>query len=87
MEELLHCHNHTLIIIFLISSLILYVISLYINDQPNLYKNNRYARSGDNLSYPIVIILIIIALSSLQILYIVDEINNPSLIIKTIGHH
>jgi cytochrome c oxidase subunit 2 len=32
------------------------------------------------------IILIIIALPSLQILYIIDEINNPVLTVKTIGH-
>ena len=28
MEELLHFHNHTLVIVFLISSLVLYIISL-----------------------------------------------------------
>jgi cytochrome c oxidase subunit 2 len=32
------------------------------------------------------IILIIIALPSLRILYIIDEINNPVLTVKTIGH-
>ena len=32
------------------------------------------------------IILTLIALPSLQILYIIHEINNPSLIVKTIGH-
>ena len=32
------------------------------------------------------IILIIIALPSLRILYMIDEINNPSLTVKTMGH-
>ena len=84
-EELLHFHDHTLII-FLISSLVLYIISLILTTK--LTHTSTVDAQEVETIWTILpaIILILIALPSLGILYIIDEINNPSLTVKTIGH-
>lgn len=85
-EELLHFHDHTLIIVFLISSLVLYIISLILTTK--LTHTSTIDAQEVETIWTILpaIILILIALPSLRILYIMDEINNPSLTVKTIGH-
>lgn len=85
-EELLHFHDHTLIIVFLISSLVLYIISLILTTK--LTHTSTIDAQEVETVWTILpaIILISIALPSLRILYIIDEINNPSLTVKTIGH-
>ena len=85
-EELLHFHDHTLIIVFLISSLVLYIISLILTTK--LTHTSTIDAQEVETVWTILpaIILILIALPSLRILYIMDEINNPSLTVKTIGH-
>ena len=84
-EELLHFHDHTLIIVFLISSLVLYIISLMLT---KLTHTSTIDAQEVETVWTILpaIILILIALPSLWILYMIDEINNPSLTVKTIGH-
>lgn len=85
-EELTHFHDHTLIIVFLISSLVLYIISTILTTK--LTHTSTIDAQEVETVWTILpaIILIIIALPSLRILYIIDEINNPSLTVKTIGH-
>lgn len=86
MEELLHFHDHTLIIVFLISSLVLYIISLILTTKLT-HTNTIDAQEVETIWTVLpAIILILIALPSLRILYMIDEINNPSLTVKTIGH-
>nr|QHN51338.1 cytochrome c oxidase subunit II [Zootoca vivipara] len=86
MEELLHFHDHALMIVFLISALVLYIISLMLSTK--LTHTNTMDAQEVEVVWTILpaIILILIALPSLQILYLMDEINNPHLTIKTIGH-
>nr|AEL97296.1 cytochrome c oxidase subunit 2 [Plesiobatis daviesi] len=86
MEELLHFHDHTLMIVFLISSLVLYVIVATVSTK----LTNKYILDSQEIEivWTIVpaIILVMIALPSLRILYLMDEINDPHITIKTIGH-
>lgn len=86
MEELLHFHDHALIIVFLISSLVLYLISVMLTT--SLTHTSTIDAQEVETIWTILpaIILIIIALPSLRILYIMDEINNPYLTVKTMGH-
>nr|YP_009685520.1 cytochrome c oxidase subunit II [Epiplatys dageti]QDT76511.1 cytochrome c oxidase subunit II [Epiplatys dageti] len=86
MEELLHFHDHALMIVFLISTLVLYIIIAMVTT--NL--TNKYILDSQEIEIiwtllP-AIILILIALPSLRILYLMDEINEPHLTIKTMGH-
>nr|YP_010037043.1 cytochrome c oxidase subunit II [Mungos mungo]QQW47585.1 cytochrome c oxidase subunit II [Mungos mungo] len=86
MEELLHFHDHTLMIVFLISSLVLYIISLMLTTKLT-HTNTMDAQEVETIWTILpAIILILIALPSLRILYMMDEINNPSLTVKTMGH-
>nr|AKJ76907.1 cytochrome c oxidase subunit II [Sceloporus occidentalis] len=86
MEELLHFHDHTLMIVFLISALVLYTITLMMTT--NLTHTNTMDAQEVEMIWTILpaIILVLIALPSLRILYLMDEINNPHLTIKTLGH-
>nr|YP_008815563.1 cytochrome c oxidase subunit II [Aetobatus flagellum]AGY96932.1 cytochrome c oxidase subunit II [Aetobatus flagellum] len=86
MEELIHFHDHTLMIVFLISSLVLYIIVATVSTK----LTNKYILDSQEIEivWTIVpaIILIMIALPSLRILYLMDEINDPHLTIKALGH-
>nr|AEP21939.1 cytochrome c oxidase subunit II [Pecari tajacu] len=86
MEELLHFHDHTLMIVFLISSLVLYIISLMLTTK--LTHTSTMSAQEIETIWTILpaIILILIALPSLRILYMMDEMNDPSLTVKTMGH-
>nr|YP_009049134.1 cytochrome c oxidase subunit II [Pavoraja nitida]AEL97261.1 cytochrome c oxidase subunit 2 [Pavoraja nitida]AIE42756.1 cytochrome c oxidase subunit II [Pavoraja nitida] len=86
MEELLHFHDHTLMIVFLISALILYIIVAMVTTK----LTNKYILDSQEIEivWTILpaIILIMIALPSLRILYLMDEINDPHITIKALGH-
>nr|YP_009003616.1 cytochrome c oxidase subunit II [Schistometopum gregorii]AGZ19102.1 cytochrome c oxidase subunit II [Schistometopum gregorii] len=86
MEELLHFHDHTLMVVFLISTLVLYVISIMMTTK--LTSTNYMDAQDVEMIWTILpaIIMIVIALPSLRILYLMDELSDPHLTIKTIGH-
>nr|YP_010968841.1 cytochrome c oxidase subunit II [Torpedo suessii]WNO19572.1 cytochrome c oxidase subunit II [Torpedo suessii] len=86
MEELIHFHDHTLMIVYLISSLVLYIIVVMVSTKIT----NKYILDSQEIEivwtiFP-AIILIMIALPSLRILYLMDEINDPHITIKALGH-
>nr|YP_009340908.1 cytochrome c oxidase subunit II [Garra salweenica]AHF96287.1 cytochrome c oxidase subunit II [Garra salweenica] len=86
MEELLHFHDHALMIVFLISTLVLYIIVAMVSTK----LTNKYILDSQEIEIVWTIlpavILILIALPSLRILYLMDEINDPHLTIKAMGH-
>lgn len=85
-EELLYFHDHALIVVFLISSLVLYIITLILTTKLT-HTSTMDAQEVETIWTILpAIILITIALPSLRILYMMDEINNPVLTVKTIGH-
>nr|AGN71501.1 cytochrome c oxidase subunit II [Rhinoderma darwinii] len=86
MEELLHFHDHALMAVFLISALVLYIISTLMSTK--LSNTNTIDAQEIEMVWTIMpaIILIVIALPSLRILYLMDEISNPDITIKAIGH-
>nr|YP_008082937.1 cytochrome c oxidase subunit II [Epinephelus epistictus]AGM51238.1 cytochrome c oxidase subunit II [Epinephelus epistictus] len=86
MEELLHFHDHALMIVFLISTLVLYIIVAMVST----HLTNKYILDSQEIEiiWTILpaVILILIALPSLRILYLMDEINDPHITIKAMGH-
>lgn len=85
-EQLNFFHDHTILILIIITVLVAYLIGiLFFN---NLI--NRFLLHGQIIEVIWTIlpafVLIFIALPSLRLLYLLDEINNPSLTLKTIGH-
>nr|YP_007316808.1 cytochrome c oxidase subunit II [Pelodytes cf. punctatus II-2011]AEC33165.1 cytochrome c oxidase subunit II [Pelodytes cf. punctatus II-2011] len=86
MEELLHFHDHTLMAVFLISTLVLYVIASMMTTK--LTNTNATDAQEIEMVWTIMpaIILIVIALPSLRILYLMDEVCFPFTTVKAIGH-
>nr|YP_009182834.1 cytochrome c oxidase subunit II [Pareuchiloglanis longicauda]YP_009182847.1 cytochrome c oxidase subunit II [Pareuchiloglanis macrotrema]YP_009630655.1 cytochrome c oxidase subunit II [Euchiloglanis davidi]AKO72158.1 cytochrome c oxidase subunit II [Pareuchiloglanis longicauda]AKO72171.1 cytochrome c oxidase subunit II [Pareuchiloglanis macrotrema]QBR55213.1 cytochrome c oxidase subunit II [Euchiloglanis davidi]UAD82828.1 cytochrome c oxidase subunit II [Pareuchiloglanis longicauda] len=86
MEELLHFHDHALMIVFLISTLVLYIIVVMVTTK----LTNKYILDSQEIEIVWTIlpavILILIALPSLRILYLMDEVNDPHLTVKAMGH-
>lgn len=85
-EQLNFFHDHSLLILILVTSLVGYLIrTLFFNKL-----NNRFLLHGQTIEiiWTILpaIVLLFIAFPSLRILYLLDEINNPAISIKTIGH-
>nr|WGO62310.1 cytochrome c oxidase subunit II [Pseudandraca sp. 1 MD-2023a] len=86
MEQIIFFHDHTLIILLMITILVLYLmVSLFFNKY-----TNRFLLEGQviELIWTILpaITLIFIALPSLRLLYLLDELNNPLITLKSIGH-
>nr|YP_002791188.1 cytochrome c oxidase subunit II [Blanus cinereus]ABZ79343.1 cytochrome c oxidase subunit II [Blanus cinereus] len=86
MEELLHFHDHALMVAVLISSLVLYMISAMITTK--LTNTSTTDAQMVEIIWTILpaLTLILIALPSLRILYLMDEVENPHLTIKALGH-
>nr|AFG29124.1 cytochrome c oxidase subunit II [Tetanocera annae] len=86
MEQLIFFHDHALLILVMITLLVSYImISLVFNSFVN-----RFLLHGQliEIIWTILpaIILLFIAFPSLRLLYLLDEINNPSITLKSIGH-
>nr|YP_007374641.1 cytochrome c oxidase subunit II [Oscaecilia ochrocephala]ACS37134.1 cytochrome c oxidase subunit II [Oscaecilia ochrocephala] len=86
MEELLHFHDHTLMIVFLISTLVLYTITIMMSTK--LTNTNSMDAQEVEMIWTILpaIVMIVIALPSLRVLYLMDELDDPYLTVKTTGH-
>nr|YP_009630477.1 cytochrome c oxidase subunit II [Erthesina fullo]QBR54800.1 cytochrome c oxidase subunit II [Erthesina fullo]UAJ48735.1 cytochrome c oxidase subunit II [Erthesina fullo] len=86
MEQLMFFHDHTIMILSMITIMVAYIMI-------SMLKNkfiNRYLLEGQTIEFiwttlP-AITLIFIALPSLRLLYMIDEMNNPSITLKVIGH-
>nr|CBL58264.1 cytochrome c oxidase subunit 2 [Parapsectra chionophila]CBL58267.1 cytochrome c oxidase subunit 2 [Parapsectra chionophila] len=86
MEQLNFFHDHSLLILILVTALVGYLMmALFFNQL-----NNRFLLHGQTIEmiWTVLpaIVLLFIAFPSLRILYLLDEINNPSISLKTIGH-
>nr|YP_009123709.1 cytochrome c oxidase subunit II [Lepas anserifera]AJN90583.1 cytochrome c oxidase subunit 2 [Lepas anserifera] len=86
MEELIMFHDHTMLILTLVTSLVAYIIM-------TLFTNkflDRYLLQGNLIeiiwTFIPALLLIFIALPSLHLLYLLDEYDNPSITIKSLGH-
>jgi cytochrome c oxidase subunit 2 len=85
-EQLNFFHDHALLILILVTTLVGYLMgTLFFNKL-----NNRFLLHGQTIEviWTILpaVILLFIAFPSLRILYLLDEINSPSISLKTIGH-
>ncbi len=85
-EELITFHDYAFMTISLISFLVLYALSSTLTTK--LTNTNITDAQEIETTWTILpaVILILIALPSLRILYLTDEINDPSFTIKSIGH-
>nr|YP_010944311.1 cytochrome c oxidase subunit II [Acanthochitona mahensis]WLW42187.1 cytochrome c oxidase subunit 2 [Acanthochitona mahensis] len=86
MEQLIFFHDHAMLVLIMIISLLSYAaISLI---------SNRYVSRGVLESQEIetiwtilpAVVLVFLALPSLRLLYLLDEVEEPALTIKAVGH-
>nr|USH58333.1 cytochrome c oxidase subunit II [Podargus strigoides] len=85
MEELIEFHDHALMVALAICSLVLYLLTLMLLEK---LSSNAVDTQEVELIWTILpaIVLILLALPSLQILYMMDEIDEPNLTLKAMGH-
>nr|QNS38345.1 cytochrome c oxidase subunit II [Cisticola juncidis] len=85
MEELMQFHDHAMMVALAICSLVLYLLTLMLTSK---LSSNTVNAQAIELVWTILpaAVLITLALPSLRILYMMDEINEPDLTLKAIGH-
>nr|YP_010718958.1 cytochrome c oxidase subunit II [Nematus hequensis]WDQ45604.1 cytochrome c oxidase subunit II [Nematus hequensis] len=86
MEQLMFFHDHAMTILILITTSIMYImIYMFINKLKN---KNLLNHQNIEIIWTIspTFMLIFIALPSIHLLYLMDEMNSPILTIKAIGH-
>nr|AII41698.1 cytochrome c oxidase subunit II [Petrobiellus sp. 2 JZ-2014] len=86
MEQLIFFHDHTILVITLVTTLVGYMLtSLFSNNF-----TNRFLLESQTIEvvWTVVpaIILVFIAMPSLRLLYLLDEVSEPTLTMKTMGH-
>nr|BBM34865.1 cytochrome c oxidase subunit II [Paraliparis meridionalis] len=86
MEELLHFHDHALMVVFLISIWVFYIILMMSSTK----LTDKFTMDSHGLEIiwtglPMVV-LTMVALPSLRILYLLEETTDPFLTIKAVGH-
>nr|YP_009650999.1 cytochrome c oxidase subunit II [Macropsis notata]AOW43941.1 cytochrome c oxidase subunit II [Macropsis notata] len=86
MEQLIMFNDHAMMIIIVITVTVMYMMMSIIMNK--LINKNMLEGQLIELIWTIspAILLILIALPSLRILYLIEEINNPIISIKAIGH-
>nr|YP_010582872.1 cytochrome c oxidase subunit II [Uzeldikra longiprocessa]UGN61292.1 cytochrome c oxidase subunit II [Uzeldikra longiprocessa] len=86
MEQLIMFHDHTMMIIIMITIMVSYMMMSLVKTKIN----NRFLLEGQMIemiwTMMPAVMLIFIALPSLKILYLIEESNNPLITIKSIGH-
>nr|QNE85826.1 cytochrome c oxidase subunit II [Dolichopus nubilus] len=86
MEQLIFFHDHALLILIMITVLVGYLMGMLFF---NKY-TNRFLLHGQTIEviWTILpaIVLLFIAFPSLRLLYLLDEINEPIITLKSIGH-
>nr|QGZ09986.1 cytochrome c oxidase subunit 2 [Eisenia nordenskioldi nordenskioldi]UWM94620.1 cytochrome c oxidase subunit II [Eisenia nordenskioldi]UWM94633.1 cytochrome c oxidase subunit II [Eisenia nordenskioldi]UWM94646.1 cytochrome c oxidase subunit II [Eisenia nordenskioldi]UWM94659.1 cytochrome c oxidase subunit II [Eisenia nordenskioldi] len=86
MLQLISFHDHTLLVLTLVLTVVGYaLLALMFNKYLNRYILEAQTVETVWTILP-ALILLVLALPSLRILYITDEISQPSLTVKTIGH-
>nr|YP_010000615.1 cytochrome c oxidase subunit II [Buphagus erythrorhynchus]QOD96514.1 cytochrome c oxidase subunit II [Buphagus erythrorhynchus] len=85
MEELMQFHDHALMVALAICSLVLYLLTLMLTEK---LSSSSVDAQAIELVWTILpaAVLVMLALPSLRILYMMDEINEPDMTLKAIGH-
>nr|YP_009258896.1 cytochrome c oxidase subunit II [Lophonectes gallus]AID59853.1 cytochrome c oxidase subunit II [Lophonectes gallus] len=86
MEELLHFHDHALMVVILTSTMVLYIIVAMVTAK----LTDKLVLDSQEIEviWTVLpaIVLILIALPSLRLLYMMDEVSSPHVTVKAVGH-
>nr|YP_010726207.1 cytochrome c oxidase subunit II [Diprion wenshanicus]WDY84656.1 cytochrome c oxidase subunit II [Diprion wenshanicus] len=86
MEQMIFFHDYTMMILILITTSIIYLLLVMMMNK--FINKNIINKQNIEIIWTIMpsILLILIAMPSIHLLYLTDEINKPLITIKTIGH-
>nr|WMY24146.1 cytochrome c oxidase subunit II [Coarctotermes sp. F MLW-2023a]WMY24165.1 cytochrome c oxidase subunit II [Coarctotermes sp. E MLW-2023a] len=86
MEQLIFFHDHALMIMLMIITAVFYTMIMIIQNK----QTSRFLLEGQMIetlwTIAPAVILVFIAIPSLRLLYLMDEIHNPVMTLKTVGH-
>nr|AIT58441.1 cytochrome c oxidase subunit 2 [Coptotermes lacteus] len=86
MEQLVFFHDHVLMIMLMITTTVSYMMITLIRNK----QTSRFMLEGQMIettwTIAPAIILVFIAMPSLRLLYLMDEVHNPALTLKAVGH-
>nr|YP_009351406.1 cytochrome c oxidase subunit II [Procapritermes martyni]AQP29516.1 cytochrome c oxidase subunit 2 [Procapritermes martyni] len=86
MEQLIYFHDHALMIMLMIITTVFYMLISIIQNK----QTSRFILEGQMIetvwTIAPAIILVFIAIPSLRLLYLMDEIHNPVMTLKAVGH-
>nr|YP_009350210.1 cytochrome c oxidase subunit II [Odontotermes obesus]AQP28404.1 cytochrome c oxidase subunit 2 [Odontotermes sp. B TB-2017]AQP29455.1 cytochrome c oxidase subunit 2 [Odontotermes sp. 10 TB-2017]UCU06542.1 cytochrome c oxidase subunit II [Odontotermes sp.]APU93550.1 cytochrome c oxidase subunit 2 [Odontotermes obesus]AQP26553.1 cytochrome c oxidase subunit 2 [Odontotermes obesus] len=86
MEQLIFFHDHALMIMLMIITTVMYTMTSIIQNK----QTSRFILEGQMIetlwTIAPAIILVFIAMPSLRLLYLMDEVHNPALTLKAVGH-
>nr|YP_009445990.1 cytochrome c oxidase subunit II [Trocnadella arisana]AMY96195.1 cytochrome c oxidase subunit II [Trocnadella arisana] len=86
MEQMIMFHDHTMMVIIMITMMVMYTLMyLIFNKFTNLYMNQAQMIEMFWTILP-AIFLMMVALPSIRILYLMEELSEPLMTLKTIGH-
>nr|ABA25889.1 cytochrome c oxidase subunit II [Davidius bicornutus] len=86
MEQMDYFHDHTMMVLLIITVMVAYIMSSMLwntNINRNLLDGQKIETAWTILP---VFVLVIIAMPSLRLLYLLDEVSDPSITLKTVGH-
>nr|UBM23014.1 cytochrome c oxidase subunit II [Prorhinotermes sp. 1 EJ-2021a] len=86
MEQLIFFHDHVLMIMLMITTTVLYMMTMLARNK----NTSRFMLEGQLIettwTIAPAVILVFIAMPSLRLLYLMDEIHNPALTLSAVGH-
>nr|YP_010222669.1 cytochrome c oxidase subunit II [Urolabida histrionica]UCC46132.1 cytochrome c oxidase subunit II [Urolabida histrionica] len=86
MEQMIFFHDHTLMILTMVTIMVSYVMITILTNK----LTNRFLLEGQTIEFVWTILpaftLVFIALPSLRLLYLMDEMDNPAMTVKVLGH-
>nr|UXD79066.1 cytochrome c oxidase subunit II [Prorhinotermes inopinatus] len=86
MEQLIFFHDHALMIMLMITTTVLYMMTTLAHNK----HTSRFMLEGQLIettwTIAPAVILVFIAMPSLRLLYLMDEIHNPALTLSAVGH-
>lgn len=84
--QIISFHDHALVILILVTSIVRYTILILIRNKYSA-RNLIEAQQVETVWTVLpAVTLVFLAIPSLHLLYLTDEINRPSLTVKTVGH-
>nr|AWX92094.1 cytochrome c oxidase subunit II [Ugyops sp. APL-2018] len=86
MEQLMFFHDHTMAIVIAITTMVIYMMMKLLKNKMINTKMNEHQMIETTWTIMPAMILVMIAIPSLKILYMMEEMINPTVSIKTMGH-